>query len=91
MSLAIELLGALAGLLTTVAFLPQAARTFRSRSVKDLSLATYLCLVTGVFLWMCYGILLERWPIILFNAIALVIQVAILVMKLRYDKADPPS
>ncbi|GAB7079501.1 SemiSWEET transporter [Megalodesulfovibrio paquesii] len=88
MVLFFELVGALAGLLTTTAFLPQALKTWRSKSVRDISLASYVCLVSGVSLWLCYGLLLEAWPIIVANGAALLLQGSILWMKIRYGRAE---
>ena len=79
-----ELLGYLAALLTTLAFVPQAWQTFRTRDVSGISLPMYFVFSTGVALWLAYGILLRAWPIVAANAVTLALAVAILVMKVRY-------
>jgi len=80
----IELIGYLAACLTTLAFLPQALHTFRTRDVSGISLGMYSLFASGVALWLVYGLLLRAWPIVVANAVTLVLALAILVMKLRY-------
>jgi len=53
----IEFLGPVAGLLTTFAFLPQAVKTWRTRSADDFSVPTLLMLVVGIGLWTIYGVM----------------------------------
>jgi len=59
-----EYLGLLAGLLTTISFLPQAIKTWKTKSAKDLSLQMFLIFCTGVVLWLAYGLLTSNIPII---------------------------
>ncbi|HKL16640.1 MAG TPA: SemiSWEET transporter, partial [Balneolaceae bacterium] len=59
------IIGLAAGFCTTLAFLPQALKTWRSKSAKDLSLGMYLIFCTGVALWLTYGILISDLPIII--------------------------
>ena len=54
---AIEILGIVAGVLTTFAFAPQAVKTWKTGSARDFSLPTLLMLVSGVALWTLYGVL----------------------------------
>ena len=75
------LLGTMAGTLTTIAFIPQALKTWRSRSAKDISLGMFVLFSTGVLLWLVYGIALGEWPIIIANAITLALALMILALK----------
>lgn len=77
-------IGFAAALLTTVAFLPQAIKTWRTRSARDISLAMFLTLVTGICLWLVYGLLIGDLPLILANGVTLVLAGAILFCKLRF-------
>jgi MtN3 and saliva related transmembrane protein len=79
-----NLIGYIAASLTTIAFIPQAWLTFRARRAHGVSGTTYLIFSVGVALWLLYGILLSAWPVILANAITLVLALFILSMKLRY-------
>jgi MtN3 and saliva related transmembrane protein len=79
-----DLIGYIAATFTTLAFLPQALHTFRTRDVRGISLGMYALFTAGVALWLIYGIALGAWPIIVANAVTLVLALSILVMKLRY-------
>lgn len=79
----IEIIGSLAASLTTAAFFPQAIKTIRTGETSGLSLVMYLLLVTGVALWLAYGLLIGSRPLILANAIVLMPQAAILALLLQ--------
>ena len=79
-----ELIGIIAGLLTTVAFLPQSVKIWRSKSAKDVSLAMFVCFCAGIVLWVIYGFMLGALPVILANVVTLCIAATILVFKIRY-------
>ncbi|RLJ37505.1 SemiSWEET transporter [Acidovorax sp. 106] len=84
-----DLIGYLAATLTTCSFLPQALHTFRTRDVSGISLGMYSVFTSGVALWLAYGVVLQAWPIVIANAITLVLASAILGMKLRFG--DRPA
>ncbi len=81
----IQLIGIMAGTLTSISFLPQAIKTWKSRSAKDLSLGMFLIFTSGVALWLTYGIIREDLPIILANIVTLVLSASILYFKLKYN------
>ncbi len=78
------IIGLAAGFCTTVAFLPQAFKTWKTKSAKDLSLGMYSIFCTGVVLWLTYGILISDLPIILTNLVTLCLAVSILYFKLSF-------
>lgn len=80
----VKVIGLVAGFCTTLAFLPQVVKTWRSRTAKDLSLSMFLLFVVGVLLWLVYGILTNDLPIILANAFTLLLAGSILFFKLWY-------
>lgn len=80
----ITILGSIAAILTTSSFLPQMLKTWRTKSVKDISLVMLLCFNTGILLWLIYGISLKALPIILANAVTLIFNLIILWLKIRY-------
>jgi MtN3 and saliva related transmembrane protein len=82
----VTLLGLLAGTLTTIAFIPQLQQTWKTRSAQDVSLGMLLTFITGVALWLTYGLLLGALPIILANLITLVLTLGILGLKLYYRR-----
>lgn len=77
-------LGTVAGLCTTIAFLPQVLKVWRSRSARDISLAMYAVFTFGVGCWLVYGWMLMIWPIIIANIVTLVLVAAVIAMKLRW-------
>ena len=79
-----DLVGSLAACLTTASFVPQVWLSFKTRDVSGVSLGMYSVFTVGVALWLLYGLLLQAWPIVLANAITLVLALAILAMKLRF-------
>ena len=79
-----EWIGFAAASLTTASFVPQAWLTFRTRDVRGISLGMYSVFTLGVALWLAYGCLLQAWPVVVANAITLVLAMSILMMKLRY-------
>ena len=80
----IMILGLAAASCTTIAFVPQVLKTWRTKSAKDLSLGMYLILTTGVILWLVYGLI--RWdiPIIAANGVTLLLALTILWFKIFY-------
>jgi MtN3 and saliva related transmembrane protein len=82
-----DLLGYSAAGLTTLSFVPQAWRTFRTRDVSGISAGMYGVFSLGVALWLAYGLALRAWPIVAANAVTLVLALAILLMKQRYGRA----
>lgn len=79
------MLGYFAGFLTTISFLPQVVKTWKSRSAADLSLGMFSVFSVGVLCWLGYGLLLQEPPIIFWNMVTLVLVLAILFMKLKFD------
>jgi MtN3 and saliva related transmembrane protein len=83
-STVINLVGAAAATLTTICWLPQAWKIIRSRDTASTSLLTYSVFALGLALWLCYGLLLGSWPIIVSNVVTLVPVFAIILLKLRH-------
>jgi len=79
-----QIIGLTAGMLTTVAFVPQVVKTYQSRSAKDLSLWMFLIFCTGVVLWLIYGIAINELPVIIANSVTLVLASVLLIFKLTF-------
>ncbi len=73
-----------AAVLTTAAFAPQAIKAWRTRSTKDVSLAMFALMVAGIALWLIYGILIDDAPLIIANAVTLILAGSILLAKIRF-------
>jgi MtN3 and saliva related transmembrane protein len=81
---AIQLLGLAAGSCTTIAFLPQVIKTWKTGSARDLSLGMFSFFCFGVLLWLIYGLVIQDIPVIVANLLTLVLASSLLYFKLRY-------
>ncbi len=80
----LKYIGFFAAFCTTISFLPQAIKVYKSRSTKDISLYMFLIFTIGTTCWLIYGVIISSVPIILANAITLVLSFFILVYKIKY-------
>jgi MtN3 and saliva related transmembrane protein len=80
----ITVLGVVAGILTTISFLPQVIKAWKTKQTKDISLGMYSIFVSGVALWLIYGFAINDLPVILANAVTLVLAGFVLIMKIKY-------
>jgi MtN3 and saliva related transmembrane protein len=78
------LVSAVAATLTTAAFVPQAVHIIRYKETRAISLFMYVSFATGVALWLLFGAMIGNWPIMVSNAITLMLALAIIAMKLKY-------
>ena len=81
-------IGYVAAFLTTVAFVPQALKTIRTRDTSGISLAMYVCLTIGIFLWLLHGLNLGDGPLIGANALTLLLAIPILVITALNSRRD---
>ncbi len=81
----IELLGYGAAFCTTVAFIPQAIKIYKSQQTKDISLGMFALLTSGVVLWLIYGLIINSNPIIAANVITLGLDLYIIYTKIKLD------
>ena len=82
-----DVIGGGAAVLTTIAFLPQVIKSWRSGSTRDVSLGMFLILNTGIVLWLIYGLLLGSLPLILANTVTIFLTGTIMVLKLRAGRS----
>ena len=76
-------LGLVAGVLTTIAYLPQLIKTWQSKSADDLSWSMLIILCAGIILWLVYGFSVHDIPIVAANIVTFVLASIILVLKIR--------
>lgn len=79
----IDVLGFAAGTLTTLAFIPQVVKTWKTGSAEDFSLLWLSFFTIGVGMWLAYGLLLGSMPIYIANGVTLLLLSAILLVKLK--------
>ncbi len=80
---AVTMLGLLAGTLTTVAFVPQVVKTWRTGATHDISLLMFSIMASGNFAWLLYGAIIRDLPLVLANGVTLVLSSTILFFKIR--------
>ncbi|NJP09270.1 MAG: SemiSWEET transporter [Leptolyngbyaceae cyanobacterium RU_5_1] len=80
----ITTLGLTAGVLTTIAYLPQLIKTWQSKSAADLSWSMLIVLCTGIILWLVYGVIVHDIPLIAANVVTFIFASIILVLKICY-------
>jgi len=86
MKFSIELIGLVAAVLTTSAFIPQVYKTKKTRSVENLSLSMYLVMFTGVVLWFIYGLYINSSAVIMANGITAGLILMLLNYKIKFSK-----
>jgi Uncharacterized conserved protein len=82
----VTLLGLAAGFLTTASFLPQVVKTWRTRSAQDLSYGMIVLFISGITLWLLYGIEIQSLPIIAANGMTILLLLVLLGMKIRFER-----
>ncbi|MGT2847034.1 SemiSWEET transporter [Streptococcus massiliensis] len=78
------MIGTIAAVLTTFAFLPQVIKIIKTKDTESIALGMYLMQVTGIALWLAHGIHIDDLPLIVANSISFVLSGIILIYKLRY-------
>jgi MtN3 and saliva related transmembrane protein len=80
-----DLIGYLSAFLTTLAFVPQAHHSWKTRDLSGVSLPMYSLFSLGVVGWLTYGIMISSWPIIVANSITLMLACVVLCLKLKHS------
>ena len=79
-----NLVGYAAAILTTVAFVPQALKSWQTRDLSGVSLPMYSLFTVGVTMWLLYGVMLGSWPIIIGNTITVILASVVLALKVKH-------
>ena len=79
----VPLLGYAAATCTTVAFVPQVVRIWKTRQTRDISLGMFIVMTAGVLMWLIYGLFIHDIPLVAANGATFVLSLTILLLKLR--------
>ena len=82
----IEIIGFIAAILTTSAFVPQVYKTLKTKDVEAISLSMYLVMFTGVLLWLIYGVYINSLSMLFANSITLALILILIVLKIKHSK-----
>ncbi|HRD58581.1 MAG TPA: SemiSWEET family transporter [Ferruginibacter sp.] len=83
-----EIVGYVGGVMSSISFLPQVIKIWKTKSAKDLSMLTLIFLTCNITLWLTYGILIGSTPLWLTNAIVLSMVVCIIYFKIKFKSTD---
>lgn len=83
-----EFIGIAAGICTAISLLPQLIKIIREKEARNISLFYLVILLAGLALWIWYGILREDLPIIATNVTSIILNVAIIILGIRYKRKD---
>mgnify|MGYP001300860699 CR=1 FL=1 len=78
--------GLIAGICTTISFLPQVLKIWKTKSVNDISLVMFVIFTFGVANWLIYGLIIKELPVILANAATLLLCLLILTGIIKFRK-----
>ena len=78
-------IGFIAAFCTTVSFIPQSIKVYKTKKTNDISLGMFILMSTGVALWIAYGFLIASAPVIIANVVTLMLAAYILVMKVKLE------
>ena len=78
----VDYVGSIAATCTTLAFIPQAIHSYKTRDLSGISLPMYSIFTAGVAMWLVYGLLKQDWPIIIANTITVALSAMMLVLKI---------
>jgi MtN3 and saliva related transmembrane protein len=81
-----EILGLIAGFLSTFAVLPQIMRVYKLKSAREISVIYNTMLLSGIIMWLVYGIILDLMPLIVWNIIGGLLVLTLLLAKLKYGR-----
>ena len=79
----VPLLGYAAATCTTVAFVPQVVRIWKTRQTRDISLGMFIVMTAGVLMWLIFGLFIHDIPLVAANGATFVLSLTILLLKLR--------
>lgn len=82
----VDLLGFVAGACSTLAFVPQVLRVWKTRSATDISYGMYFIFLTGNVLWFAYGVYTQALPLMVCNVVTIVLSGAVVVMKVCLER-----
>jgi MtN3 and saliva related transmembrane protein len=85
MNPSLEILGLIAGAVTSVGYIPQLVKGYRTKKLEDVSYLMPAILAVGMTLWLIYGVLLESIAIMVANVFGVGFSVALIIMKKIYS------
>jgi MtN3 and saliva related transmembrane protein len=79
-------IGFAAGVLIAVSMIPQVIKSYKTKSVKDISMWMLIIIQIGTFLWIVYGMMIESLPIIGMDGFGFIVNLTMISLKIKYEK-----
>jgi MtN3 and saliva related transmembrane protein len=86
-----EILGLVAGAITTGSLIPQVIRVYRLKAAREISLMFTVAFIVGDAAWLAYGVIYQLLPIIFWNVLAILLAAALLYGKIKYGQISDAS
>ena len=80
-----QIIGFSAAGITSIAFVPQLIKTWKTKSTEDVSILMLSMFILGIFLWIIYGLRIKELPIVIANSVTLILNLGILFIKITYN------
>ncbi len=81
-----DIIGFAAGFLIAIGMIPQLIKSYKTKSVEDISFLMLIIILLGTFLWTIYGILIKSLPIIAMDGFGFLISLILILIKIKYEK-----
>ena len=78
----------LAPIVNCVQLIPQIYKTYRTKSVKDLSFYSLLLLLTTIILWLLHGYFINDISLVIAGIISLVLNISLIRLYFLYRKGS---
>ncbi|RLI58882.1 MAG: hypothetical protein DRO67_10335 [Candidatus Asgardarchaeum californiense] len=81
----IEIFGLMAGAVTSIGFIPQLIKGYKTKKLDDITYFMPLLLVSGMTLWLIYGFLIESLAVMIANTVGVGCNLSLAIMKKIYS------
>ena len=81
-----DIIGHIAGLVIIVSWIPQVVKSYKTKSVNDLSIMMVILILIGTVLWISYALLVKDKPVFAVNVVLTILISYILYLKIKYEK-----
>jgi MtN3 and saliva related transmembrane protein len=82
----VEIVGLIAGAVTSMGYIPQLIKGYKTKKLEDVSYFMPGILAVGMTLWMFYGILIAAFAVIVANIFGVGCSLLLIFMKYTYSK-----
>ncbi|MBI2102189.1 hypothetical protein HYT53_06280 [Candidatus Woesearchaeota archaeon] len=81
-----DMIGYIAGVFILFSIVPQIIKSYKTKSVKDISILMLISILIGTAFWIAYGIMVQGMPVIVLNIIYFFVVAYQLFLKIKYEK-----